>query len=141
MLAWRGTRCERAPVKVPRCHCTVGRPSTMLNITELHSQGYTVIKSLMGHAETGILLRAVTAHVDDRGAEPIFNYNTETARNDRRRRQVNMPAALSRGLAERLDTLDFLAEFFLALREPDRDVVGDFAVRRVGVEEDATVLG
>lgn len=77
----------------------------MLNTTELHSQGYTVVKSLMGHAETGILLRAVTAHVDSRGAEPIFNYNTETARNDRRRRQVNMPVALSRGLAERLDTL------------------------------------
>jgi hypothetical protein len=47
----------------------------------------------------------VTTHVDARGTGPIFNYNAETARSDRRRRQVNMPVALSHGLAESLDTL------------------------------------
>ena len=76
-----------------------------MNTAELHSQGYTVVKRLMSHTETDILFRGVMAHVDDRGTGHIFNYNTETNRNDRRRRQVNMPVALSRGLADRLDTL------------------------------------
>lgn len=77
----------------------------MLNTTELHGQGYTIVKSLMGHAETGMLLRAVTAYTDSHRMDPIFNFNTVTARNDRRRRQIDMPVALSRGLTERLDTL------------------------------------
>lgn len=76
-----------------------------MNIAELHSQGYTIVKSLMGHADTGFLLHAVTAYVDDRGTEPIFNYNPEINRSDRRRRQINMPIALRRGIAERLDAL------------------------------------
>lgn len=76
-----------------------------MNTAELHSQGYTIIKSLLSRADTGSLLRTVTAYTDSHCMDPIFNFNAANRYNDRRRRQINMPAALSCPLKKRLDEL------------------------------------
>ena len=66
---------------------------------ELHAQGYTVMRGFVSAAPA--LYKAVSSYTESHRLDPIFNYNAE-ARNDRKRRQINMPASMSRALREAL---------------------------------------
>lgn len=72
-----------------------------MNTEALHEDGYTVMPAFLSAAETDTLMTAVSDYVGAHRMDPIFNYNAE-ARNDRRRRQIDMPASLSRRIGARL---------------------------------------
>lgn len=76
-----------------------------MNESELHTRGYTILPRFLRAADTETLCTAVSTYVRKHRMDPIFNFNAE-AQNDRRRRQIDMPATLSRRLCERLtDTI------------------------------------
>ena len=63
------------------------QPWGTMNTTELHTQGYTILRRLLDR-ETAAAAAAVAGRLR---MEPIFNYNPTTSRNDGRRRQADFP--------------------------------------------------
>lgn len=70
-----------------------------MNTEALHDRGYTVLSHFLSAAE---LFTSVSDYVAAHRMDPIFNYNIEATSSDRKRRQIDMPAALCRRLRERL---------------------------------------
>ena len=79
---------------------------------ELHTQGYTIMRGFVPAAPA--LYKAVSSYTEIHRMDPIFNFNAE-ARNDRKRRQINMPASMSRALREALSGAGRTATDFVIL--------------------------
>lgn len=60
-----------------------------MNTTELHTQGYTVLRRLLDRRTAA----AAKATAERLRMEPIFNYNSTTSHNDGRRRQADFPGS------------------------------------------------